>query len=228
MPFDQEGPVIASVTRAALHRPRHFGALCLALVVACDGSKTTGAPEEFQVQFEVLNYLVAPVHIAVDGTPYMSLFGGTMSTIIVSSRAERVSWISAKPTDENNVPIPDDIVVQERPVAGIDKKLEITNVIGDHTYVSARIFNDTPVPVSIGVFDGTKVICASKLPASTASTRKFTQVGYYRLLAETELRAYSDPSNCTGSYVAWPNSVLRNYQEKTGALLLTLNSPPSQ
>lgn len=219
--------MISSITRAATRRPGHVGALCVALVMACDGSKVTAEPEEFQVHFEVLNYLIAPIHIAVDGAPYMSMFGGTMSTVIVSSHAERVSWISAKPTDENNVPIPDDIVEQEVAVAGINKQLEITNVIGFHTYVSARVYNDTPVPVSIGVFDGTKVICASKLPASTATTRKFTQVGYYRLLPETELRAYSDPANCTGSYVTWPNSALRNYEEKTGALTLTLSSAPA-
>jgi len=226
MPFDRgEGLVSSYVTRAATHRPRHIGAFCLALVVACDGSKVTGDPE-FQVQFEVLNYLIAPVHIAVDGAPYMSMFGGTMSTVIVSSRAERVSWISAKPTDENNVPIPDDIVEQVVSVAGINKKLEITNVIGTHTYFSARIYNETPSAVSIGVYDGTKVVCASKLPGSTASTRKFTQVGYYRLLPETELRAYSDPSNCTGSYVVWPNTSLRNFQERTGALVLSLATTP--
>lgn len=205
---------------------RHVRALCLVLLIGCDGSKGTAEPEEFQVQFEVQNYLIAPVHITVDGSPYMSMFGGTVSTMIVSSRAQSLGWISAKPTDENNIPIPDDIVQQTIFVGGIDKTLAITNVIGTHTYVSARIFNDTPTAVSIGVFDGTTVVCASKLPASTTSSRKFTQVGYYRLLPETELRAYSDPSNCTGSWMAWPKAALRNYQEKSGALVLTLTAPP--
>jgi hypothetical protein len=197
-----------------------------ALIIACGGPAPT-EPEEFQVQFEVLNYLIAPVHISVDGSPYMSMFGGTATTVIVSSRAQWLGWISAKPMNENREPIPDDIAEQVISVAGINRQLAITNVIGSHTYIAARIFNDTPTAVSIGVFDGTSVICASKLPGSTSSSRKFTQVGYYRLLPETELRAYSDPANCTGSYVAWPKDALRNFEEKSGALVLTLAAAPT-
>ena len=217
--------MISGAARGVSLGSRHVRVACLALLVGCHGSEVA-EPEEFQVQFEVQNYLIAPVHITVDGSPYMSMFGGTVSTMIVSSRAQALGWISAKPTDENNIPIPDDIAQQTISVGGIDKTLEITNVIGAHTYVSARIFNDTPMPVSIGVFDGTTLVCASKLPASTTASRKFTQVGYYRLLPETELRAYSDPSNCTGSWTAWPKAALRNYQEKSGALVLTLTAAP--
>jgi hypothetical protein len=200
--------------------------LCVALVLACDGGGPT-EPEEYPVQFQVLNYLVAPVHLAVDGSPYMSMFGSTVTTMVVSSRAQWVTWISAKPMDENRVPIPDDIQEQAIAVSGISHALEITNVIGDHTYFTTRIYNDTPASVSIGLFDGTSVICASKLPGSSPSSRKFTQVGYYRLLEQTEMRAYSDPANCTGSYVAWPGAALRNLQAKSGLLLLTLNTVPT-
>jgi len=100
------------VMRGMTPGSRHVRALCLVLLIGCDGSKGTAEPEEFQVQFEVQNYLIAPVHITVDGSPYMSMFGGTVSTMIVSSRAQSLGWISAKPTDENNIPIPDDIVQQ--------------------------------------------------------------------------------------------------------------------
>lgn len=205
---------------------KHTALLCAALLGACQAERGTATFDEFPVPFEVTNNLIAPVTILIDEKPYVAVNGSSGTKLTVSSQAQWLVWRSAKPMDENGVPIPDDIGDIRIPIAGINRELAISNVIQDVTYVTARIFNNTSVPVSIGVFDGTTLSCVSKLPASYVGVRKFTQTGYYRLLPTTELRAYHDPANCTGSYVAWPRSELNAFARGSGLLLLSLDSAP--
>ncbi len=115
---------------------------------------------------------------------------------------------------------PGDSVVRLRSV------LEITNVINDTTYVTAELVNPTNVRVSIGVYEGSTAVCASVLRAASGSVPGFTKIGYYRLLAGTEIRAYHDESRCTGPYVAWPASQLTQFAPKSGLVRLTLTSVP--
>ena len=111
-------------------------------------------------------------------------------------------------------------------VSGISTALEISNVIDNQTYITAAIVNLTSAKVSVGVYDGTSVLCASELPAAVGSTRGFTQIGYYRLRPATEIRAYRSPSDCTGRFVSWSSSQLKSFQDKSGLLTLTLDTPP--
>jgi hypothetical protein len=166
--------------------------MSIAFVAACGGDTVSPAPNAYPVRFLVSNRLIAPITIAVDGAPYAFISSGN-TTALTLSTAQSLVWTSAKPKDAAGTPIPDDIGEVKIEVAGINGTLEIGNVIGDQTYITARIFNDTSVPVSIGVFDGTSVSCASALPAGSANTTGFTQIGYYRLLPATEIRAYHDP-----------------------------------
>ena len=41
-----------------------------------------------------------------------------------------------------------------------------------------------------------------------------------------EIRAYRDPTSCTGPYVAWPYSQLTDFVPKSGLVTLTLNAAP--
>ena len=89
------------------------------------------------------------------------------------------------------------------------------------------MFNATSVQVSIGVTDGSTLYCAGIVPAGSADGAKgFVQIGYYRLLPATEVRAYRDASRCTGPYVAWPSSQLTGFTAKSGLLTLLLESAP--
>ncbi|HJQ19479.1 MAG TPA: hypothetical protein VJ867_03950 [Gemmatimonadaceae bacterium] len=197
-----------------------------ALVAAC-GTDPVSPPEtDFPISVEIVNNLFAPVSIAVDGRPQVALPSGASTSLTVSSHSQWITWSSAKPMDENGVPIPDDIGDIAVAVGGIRRTLDITNVIQDLPYITARIYNDTPAAVSIGVFDGASVTCVSKLPGSTVTTRKFTQTGYYRFQSGTELRAYRDPANCTGPYVAWSHPTLQDFIPRSGLLLLTLSVAP--
>jgi hypothetical protein len=200
-------------------------AVALLAVAACDDAATS-VPADFRVRFLVSNALLSPVTVAVDGTAYFGLTSGKSSGLTASSTAEWLTWTSAKPTDSNGVPIPDDIGEVRIPMSGIGSVLNITNVIGDHTYVTASIFNRTRARVSVGVYDGSSVSCASVLPAASDSLAGFTQIGYYRLLPATEVRAYSDGSRCTGRYVAWPQSQLVGFAPNSGLLVLILDSAP--
>ena len=112
-------------------------------------------------------------------------------------------------------------------VSGIRSVLEITNVINDTTYVTAEMVNPTSLRVSIGVYQGSKVACAAVLPAASGSKAPgFTKIGYYRLLAGTEIRAYRDEARCTGEYVAWTASQLRQFTPRSGLVRLTLTTVP--
>jgi hypothetical protein len=184
------------------------------------------APGEYPVRFDVSNSLQAPVAIRIDGVPYANLSGGASTNLTVSSRSRTLTWTSAKPMDSDGTPIPDDIPEVAISIDGINGQLEITNVINYQTYITARIRNFTSTAVSIGVFDGTTVSCASELPASSLAGSGFTVMGYYKLLPATELRAYGNAEGCSGPYVVWPAPQIRDFVPKSGLLLLDLQTAP--
>jgi hypothetical protein len=198
----------------------------LAWTAACDGDFTGPASGEFQVRFVVSNSLLAPVTIAIDGAPYLILTGGASSSLTVSSKAQWLTWNSAKPMDASGQPILDDIGEIRIAVSSINNALDISNLIGGHTYITARFLNLTTANVSIGVYDGSSVSCAARLPAASGPAAGYTQIGYYKLLASTEVRAYRDPVSCSGAYSSWPSGQIRDYEAKSGLLSLVLESAP--
>jgi len=200
--------------------------VAIALAAACEGNRAPSETTPFALRFSVTNYLVSPVTISVDSVPYVILMGGKSTSITVPAAARMLTWISAKAAGSNGLAIPDDLSEVKMSVAGIGSALEISNVVNDQTYITASIYNSTTAGVSIGVYDGTSVTCAAELPAATSTSKGFTQTGYYKLLAATELRAYRTPSGCTGAFAAWPSSQLRGFATKSGLLTLTLDSPP--
>jgi hypothetical protein len=201
--------------------------LLVALVAGCKGDQVTTAsgPGDFKLRFSVTNELLAPVTIAIDDTFALILLNGQTSGLAVSPTAQWLTWTSAKPTDANGTPIPDDIGQVKVRVSGIRSVLEITNVIEDTKYVTADLFNQTSAHVSIGVYDGSTVSCASVLRGKSGTVNGFTKIGYYRLLAATEVRAYRDAS-CAGPYLSWPKSQLAGFSPKSGLVTLTLSAAP--
>lgn len=200
-----------------------LGAASLGAACGSDVAPTSSAG--VPVRFIVTNALAAPVTIAVDSVPYVTLTTGRSTGMTVSSRAKRLTWTSAKPTDAQGVPIPDDIGEVAISVASLGPTVEIANVIGGETYVTAELFNLTTATVSIGVYDGTSVACAAVLPAGSAPVAGYVRTGYYRLRPETEMRAYRDPG-CGGPYVAWPHAALTAFEPKSGVVDLVLSTAP--
>jgi hypothetical protein len=185
---------------------------------------TMSGPVDFNVRFVATNDLIAPITLSVDGQPYAILTTGKSTGLSLSSKS-KLTWTSAKPADAQGQAIPDQIGEVNVSVSAINAVLEITNVIADQTYITASIFNHTTTPVSIGVFDGSAVSCASRLPAAGQGAVGFTQTGYYRLVATTQFRAYGTP-DCTGAYVSWPPSELASFETKSGLVTLNLLSAP--
>lgn len=211
-----------------LARSAPVGAVALALSVgACQGSSTVAGPTNSTVRFIATNALLAPVTIAIDDKPYVILTGGKSTGIAVSTASTWLTWTSAKPADSQGHLIPDDIGEERISVGAIGATLDISNVIDGQTYITARLFNNTNARVSIGVFDGSKVSCAAVLPAAASGGPPgFVQIGYYRLLPNTEMRAYHDGTGCTGPYLPWPSGAIRNYAAGSGLLSLYLDSAP--
>lgn len=207
-------------------RVHHLTMLGLSLAAACGSARDTSDPARYPLRFLVSNNLIAPVTVSVDGVPQLGLQGGKSSGLTVPTSAQWVTWTSAKPMDAQGRAIPDDIGEVQIEVAAIGRDLEISNVIDNQPYITAGIFNHTGAAVSIGVYDGVTVSCASALPAASESRSGFTQIGYYKLLPATTIRAYRDPLTCTGPYIAWPTSELREFSEKSGVVVLSLDSAP--
>ena len=193
--------------------------------MACKGDGVTSVQGDFPVRFQISNALISPVTVSIDGTPYTILSNGKSIQLTVSSRAQWLTWTSAKAAGADGQPFPDDIGEVKIPVSGINGALEISNVIGDQTYVTARVINLTTTKVALGVYDGVAVTCAGVLPGATSTSSGFVQIGYYRLLAATDVRAYRDGRR-SGPYVSWPSSQLGSFAPKSGLLTLTLNSAP--
>ncbi len=201
--------------------------VALALAAGCSIDSTVGSGSQPSVvRFGVTNDLAAPVTVAIDGTVSLILSSGMSASLAVSPSAQWLTWTSAKATDTAGTPIADDISDVQVRVSGIQALLDITNVIRDTTYISAQILNETTTRVSIGVYDGVKVSCVSILRGASPTAPGFTKIGYYRLLPATEIRAYSDPSTCTGSFVAWRGAQLTAFSPKSGLVNLTLSTAP--
>lgn len=199
----------------------------LLLATGCAPERGAGLHDSnYPVQLTITNRLAAPVSIAIDGIPALGLPGGASSALTVSSSAQWLTWTSAKPMDATGIPIPDDIAEVVVAVSGINRSLEISHVIQDRTYITGRFFNGTRSAVSIGVFDGTDVSCAAAMPAMIGDVAGYTQIGYYRLRPETEIRAYRDPRDCTGPFVTWPREALRTFEPGTGQVTLVLTTAP--
>jgi hypothetical protein len=195
------------------------------LVVGCGGD-VTSVQGDFPVRFIVSNTLISPVTLSIDGTAYAILSNGKTTQLTVSSKTQWLTWTSAKPAGPDGQPFADDIGEIKIPISGINGTLEISNVIGDQTYVTARVINLTTTKVALGVYDGTAVTCAGVLPGATSTSSGFWQIGYYRLLPTTEIRAYRDASRCTGTFSAWPASQLTGFAPKSGLLTLSLSAAP--
>jgi len=223
-------------TRFRRLRARRRGASRLARVLAgvlalvpaaCAREIADPAAGDVPIHFQVSNALIAPVTVSVDGTPYAILTSGKATSITVPGNAQWLTWTSAKPAGPDGAPIPDQIGEVKVSISGINGALEIANVIDDQTYITARVFNATNVQVAIGVTDGSNLYCAGVVPAGSADGVKgFVQIGYYRLLPSTEVRAYRDALRCTGPYLAWPSSQLTAFTAKSGLLTLLLESAP--
>lgn len=198
----------------------------LLLIVAGCGNVAPAAPSEFPVQLRIVNNLAAPITVAIDGEPMVILRSGGSSGLTVSSNAQWLTWVSAKPMDPLGQPIQDDIGSVQHAIGGINRTLAVTNIIGDQPHITAEVFNRTSAPVSIGVFDGARVACAAELPARSPQRLGYTRTGYYRLGGATEMRAYRDPLGCTGPYVAWPAAQLRSYEPGSGLISLVLDAEP--
>jgi len=196
-----------------------------ALVAACGDEGTMVPTQTGPVTFRAANDLIAPVTVKVNGEPYLILSSGRSTQVTLPANT-RLTWTSAKPADSQGQMIPDEIGEQTVDVSSITGALEITNVIGNQTYFTARIFNFTSTRVSIGVFEGSALWCAALLPEASASGPGFILIGYYRLLPVTELRAYTKSADCTGPYVPWPSSQLTGLETNSGLLTLSLEPSP--
>jgi len=142
--------------------------LTIAVLGACGGESGISGPNDGSVTFNVANDLVAPVTITVNGSAYAIISsGGSMQLTLPAST--RLVWTSAKPADALGNKIDDQVGEITVAVAAINGTLELTNVIENQTYFTARLFNFTNTRVSIGVFDGSKVWCAAVLRAGRIS-----------------------------------------------------------
>lgn len=200
--------------------------LALLLIVGCSDDVRLSTDPTYPFQFAVTNRLLSPITVAIDDNVTAIITNGRTTGITAASSAHWLTWTSAKPTDSHGAEIPDDIRTQRIGVPAIRRGLEITNVINDTTYITASIFNETTSDASIGFFDGTSVSCVSWLPAKSGAVYGFTQTGYYRLSAAAEIRAYRLGSDCTGTFIAWPRTLLASFEPKSGLVTLVLSTAP--
>jgi hypothetical protein len=195
--------------------------LAVGVLAACGGEGGVAAPNDGLVTFTVANDLIAPVTITVNGSAYAIVSSGRSLQLTLPATT-RLVWTSAKPADALGNKIDDQVGDITVAVAAINGTLELTNVIENQTYFTARLFNFTNTRVSIGVFDGSKVWCAAVLPEQSPTAPGFVLIGYYKLLPTTEVRAYTTATDCTGAFVPWPGAQLTDLQAKSGLLTLSL------
>jgi Viral BACON domain len=175
----------------------------------------------------VTNYLILPVFVYVNSVYAKSVPANTTLIDTVSSSLSNmtVSWALDRDLVGG--------VYQGEPMEGTfaavqsptgNHSYSITNVVGSTTYFAPVITNTTSSAITIGINWGLvgQVECGGVIPASDGLAYN---VGYYILYTNSDVVAFLDGSNFTGTYETWQN-FNSNVASLSGRVNLTLTVAP--
>jgi hypothetical protein len=194
------------------------------------------AQSNISATVRITNYLIYPVRVRANG-----VLLGTASASGVTlfpytgSASVTLSWELVRQTIAGtSIAIGDTMEGSYAPATftqGATEGYIVDNVLGSNTYFVPVIDNLTPATLLMGVNVG---LNAQNL--CNCTVRPFEgniSIGYYRLFSNSNVRAYRDGSNYTGSYIYWGSDLsgsttpLANLaQVRTGMVTLTATMSP--
>lgn len=191
-----------------------------AALLACSGRDSTAPLPPKTVR--VVNYLMVPVTVTVDGTTYGSVSCCSRSAdISVPGSALRLSYVVGKSHYSDGTPVSDDISGETVTLPSTSSQLNINNVIGGTPYISPTLANRTGVTVGVAVYRLGVITCLG----SQETSEFYSRWGYWQLSSDLEFRIYQN-IGCTGSYRYWSSAVLSGYEVNSGNIFLAPTIAP--
>ncbi len=210
------GPGTASIRATSVADP---GASAAATVTV------TGPPTS--VTIVVTNQLLNPINVEVNGIVRGSVDGGdTRQTTVPYSTSLAVSWTLIRSTTSQGTPVGDDIGGDFSVVTNPGSRLSYTvdAVIGDTHIFRPQIVNQTAVALLMGVNEGLQAQNRCNCVVSAFSSG--TEIGYYLLYSNSNVRAYRQSNGYAGGYLYW-DDFANSVNSVTGSIRLTATQAPS-
>ncbi len=200
--------------------------------VALSGS----AQSTISATVRITNYLIYPVTVRANGVLLGTAAGGVVTQFpYTGSPTVIISWDLVRQTiSGTSVAIGDPMGGDFDPATFTQGAIEgytVDNVVGSSSYFVPVIDNLTPATLLMGVNVGLTAqnLCNCTVGPFVGNT----SIGYYRLFSNSNVRAYRNGSNYTGSYIYWGSdpsgstTPLANLaQARTGIVTLTATMSP--
>lgn len=209
------GPGTATIRATSTANPGAWGSAVV----------TVTAPPA-AVTIVVTNQLLNPVNIEVNGVVQGSVPGGeTRQTTVAYVSPLQVSWTLIRSTTTQGTPVGDDIGGEFSTLSNPPGQLDYTidAIVGNSYIFRPLIVNQSAVPLLMGVNEGlqSQNRCNCVVPAFSSGT----QIGYYLLYSNSNVRAYRSGNGYTGGYIYWQDFA-NGVNPSSGAVTLTATQAP--
>lgn len=175
----------------------------------------------------VVNYLVAPitVSLASAGVANLACCGATVTGDANLTVSQALWTPPAQASFPDGTTGIDDLPSSQsldRLLNIVKDTVTIINTIGPFRYFAVRIDNRTTSPVMVAISRTAGLQCLGTQPASSSAG----YWGYWKYLADTEVRVYRAGTACSGSYTTFDNTTLAGSAANSGLVTLVVNALP--
>jgi hypothetical protein len=199
-----------------------FAIATIALASCGKHDSTAPVPQkDILVSFDLSAADIALV-VGVDGTYYGTIVTSEPTEFHIPGDAKSITYQITKSPLFQVSDITSDIIGATATADVSGSRYTINNVFGGVTYVNPFIQNNSGATAYVGIFRGGTLTCIAPMTVGALFGQNF---GFWRLTADTELRAYQS-LGCTGSYHAWTNVQLSQFTPDFGLVNLTLTTIP--
>lgn len=154
---------------------------------------------------KIVNNLVGQVTISINNTPTTTVDAGATVSLTSTANPVTVSWALVRPTTTSGNPVGESMSGVFSPVSNPTGTItyDIDAVVGSQSYFAPGISNNSSTRLLMGVNMGlqNENRCNCVVPIGSQRVR----IGYYKLFSNTNVRAYRESSNYSGSYTYWEN-----------------------
>jgi hypothetical protein len=153
----------------------------------------------------IVNNLVGQVTISINNTPTTTVDAGATVSLSSTANPVTVSWALVRQTTTSGTPVGENMSGVFSPVSNPTGTItyDIDAIVGSQSYFSPGISNNSSTRLLMGVNMGlqSETRCNCVVPIGSQRVR----IGYYKLFSNTNVRAYRESSNYSGSFTYWDN-----------------------
>jgi hypothetical protein len=192
----------------------------LATLSCAKGPTQATNQESVLVTFD-LSVADAAAILSVDGFTYGTVSTNQPISLQVPAGSKSLTYVITNSPLGTIQDVQPDIIAASGTVAVVSSGITINNVISGTTYFAPIVTNNLGAVAYVGIFRSGSLTCLAPLLNGAVGT----DFGYWRLSADTELRAYQS-LGCSGTYHAWNSTQLSAFAANSGLISLSLAAIP--